>query len=125
MAKNTIERRIINHIQTAYTGNLQDGKNKIIVIKLAPGLNVSDTSYLYTTASDLLKRFGCLTLFVSDNIESIDMRNLKEFIASLEKNNLQKLKDVIDKRMLTIDSEEREEHLNEPELTFAFLDLSK
>ena len=124
MAKNTIERRIINHIQNAYTGNLQDGKNKIIVIKLAKGLNVSDMSYLYTTASDLLNRFGCLTLFVSDDIRSIDMRNLKDFIASLEKSDLQRLKDVIDERMLDIDSEEKQEHLNKPELTFAFLDLT-
>jgi hypothetical protein len=123
MAKNTIERRIINHIQNAYTGNLQDGKNKIIVIKLAKGLNVSDMSYLYTTASDLLNRFGCLTLFVSDDIRSIDMRNLKDFVASLEKSSLQKLKDVIDERMLAIDSEERQECLDKPELTFAFLDL--
>jgi len=112
MAKNTIERRIINHIQDAYTGNLQDGKDKIIVVKLAKGLNVGDMSYLYTTASDLLNRFGCLTLFVSDNIRSIDMRNLKDFIASLEKSDLQRLKDVIDERMLDIDSEEKQEHLN-------------
>jgi hypothetical protein len=124
MAKNTIERRIINHIQDAYTGNLQDGKDKIIVVKLAKGLNVGDMSYLYTTASDLLNRFGCLTLFVSDNIRSIDMRNLKDFIASLEKSDLQRLKDVIDERMLDIDSEEKQEHLNKPELTFAFLDLT-
>jgi hypothetical protein len=123
MAKNTIERRIINHIQDAYTGNLQDGKDKIIVVKLAKGLNVGDMSYLYTTASDLLNRFGCLTLFVSDNIRSIDMRNLKDFISSLEKSDLQKLKDVIDSRLLDVDSEERQEHLNKPELTFAFLDL--
>ena len=123
MAKNTIERRIINHIQDADTGNLQDGKDKIIVVKLAKGLNVGDMSYLYTTASDLLNRFGCLTLFVSDNIRSIDMRNLKDFISSLEKSDLQKLKDVIDSRLLDVDSEERQEHLNKPELTFAFLDL--
>jgi hypothetical protein len=123
MAKNTIERRIINHIQDAYTGNLQDGKDKIIVIKLAKGLNVSDTSYLYTTASDLLNRFGCLTLFVTDNIRSIDMQNLKDFVASLEKEDLQKLRDVIDERMRNVDGEERQECLNKPELTFSFLDL--
>jgi len=124
MAKNTIERRIINHIQNAYTGNLQDGKNKIIVIKLAKGLNVSDMSYLYTTASDLLNRFGCLTLFVSDNIQSIDMRNLKEFMASLSKDELQGFRDIINDRIITIDREEKQEILNKPELTFSFLDLT-
>ena len=124
MAKNTIERRIINHIQNAYTGNLQDGKNKIIVIKLAKGLNVSDMSYLYTTASDLLNRFGCLTLFVSDNIQSIDMRNLKEFIGSLSKDSLQSFRDIINDRIITIDREEKQEILNKPELTFSFLDLT-
>ena len=124
MAKNTIERRIINHIQNTYTGNLQDGKNKIIVIKLAKGLNVSDMSYLYTTASDLLNRFGCLTLFVSDNIQSIDMRNLKEFIGSLSKDSLQSFRDIINDRIITIDREEKQEILNKPELTFSFLDLT-
>ena len=124
MAKNTIERRIINHIQNTYTGNLQDGKNKIIVIKLAKGLNVGDMSYLYTTASDLLNRFGCLTLFVSDNIQSIDMRNLKEFIGSLGKEDLQNFKDIINDRIITIDREEKLEILNKPELTFSFLDLT-
>jgi len=124
MAKNTIERRIINHIQNTYTGNLQDGKNKIIVIKLAKGLNVSDMSYLYTTASDLLNRFGCLTLFVSDNIQSIDMRNLKEFMASLSKDELQGFRDIINDRIITIDREEKQEILNKPELTFSFLDLT-
>jgi len=123
MAKNTIERRIINHIQNAYTGDLQDGKNKIVVIKLAEGLNVSDTSYLYTTASDLLNRFGCLTLFVSDNIQSIDMRNLKEFIGSLEKSDLQRFKDIIDERITAIDNEKTQKNLHKPELTFTFLDL--
>ena len=63
-------------------------------------------------------------MFVSDDIRSIDMRNLKEFIASLEKSDLQKLKDVIDDRMLAIDSDERKEHLDKTELTFAFLDLT-
>ena len=123
MAQNTIERRIINHIQNVYTGDLQDGKNKIIVIKLAKGLDVKEDSYLYTMASDLLNRFGCLTLFVSDNIQSIDMRNLKEFIGSLAKDDLQKFKDIIDGRMMEIDKEEKQDILDKPELVFTFLDL--
>jgi len=82
MAKITLERRIINYIQDAYTGDLQDGKDKIIIVKLADRVPIEELSYLYTMASDLANRFGCLTLFVDNNIRAIDVQTMRVLVRS-------------------------------------------
>jgi len=123
MAKSTVERRIINHIENAYTGDLQNGKNKILVIKLSNGLSIEDLSYLYTTASDLVNRFGCLTLFVDDKIESIDIRTMKDFLSGLNVENLEEIRDMVDEMIVADDKNKAIEYEEKQAKPFEFIDL--
>lgn len=92
-AKRTIEGRIIKHLQEVK--GINPDQDKLIIIKLKPGLTNTELSYLYSTARSLLDYYGCLVLFLDENVLSVNTENWVEFFEDMPTGEIEKLQELL------------------------------
>jgi hypothetical protein len=125
MAKQTTERRIISHIENAYSLDLHDGKEKVIVLKMSPGLQVNDMGYVYSAIADINKIFGCITFVADDKISAVDVTMWADYISNLHDKELEGIRDLVAQTIKDREQMVKIQQMQERHKEFMFLDLRK
>lgn len=118
------EQRILQHIMKVQGLALRDGKEKIVIVKIAKGLSDHDLSYLYTTAHEAKRLYSCLLMFVFGDDDNSHVKTWQDYVDSMSTEALDKIRDEINKVLAKRMKVEMSERIRESEVSFAFIDLS-